>query len=903
MLKMERPIKLTIFFYIITLFSVATSQPSNNLTPAQFHVGVILDSTSLVGKIGQTSITMAVEDFYTMHENYRTRLTLHKRDANSDDLQASSAALDLLQNMKTEAIIGPQQSSQAVMISKIGNKTQVPVISFSASSPTLSSMNLPYFIRTTINDAAEVHAITALIKSYGWREVVPIYEDTEFGRGIIPFLADALQEIDVRIPYRSLISESSTDGQIQEELYKLQTMQTRVFVVHMTPSKGATLFLKARELGMMEEGYVWIMTNGLVNVIECFNRNVVRAMSGALGVRPYVPKTVKLENFATRWRKRFQEDNPNDEPCEVSTFSIWAYDTVNALALAVEKVGVQSTKLEENFTSCVHLPVFSNGPQLLKAISNIKFQGLNGNFELRDGQLQYSTFEIINVVGTGIREIGYWREKQGLSRRVDANSNKTYSASLPDLNPIIWPGESIIVPKGWEIPVSGRKLRVGVRMTPTPGFMNVEIDPVTNAIIASGYAIDVFEEAIKRLPYAVPFEYKLFGDTSESSLKLSYDDYVYQVYLRNYDVVIGDITIRYNRTRYVDFSVPYTESGIGMIVPVKEAVNRNTLIFLKPLTADLWLVSIVFVIYTGIAILILEPKMRAPLRGSLSMHLHTIVHLSFFAYKEKLESILSKIVVMVWVFVLLVLTSSYTASLTSMLTVQQLQPTVTDIHDLLNKGDYIGYKKDSFVEGLIQQIGFDESKMRGYSYPEEFDEALKKGSANGGVSVIVHSIPYIKLFLAKYCDSYTMVGPIFKTAGYGFAFPKGSPLVPDISHAILNITDGDDIIRIEKKWIGDKNCHNTGSIIDKSNSLNFYNFWGLFLITGVVTTISLLIFAIMSFCKKRRKMISIMSLEMSSDERNDNGDLPTISQEEYQKSDIFGPSPDKHNNDASPQMP
>ncbi|XP_078150473.1 glutamate receptor 2.7-like [Carex rostrata] len=884
MLKMERPIKLMVFFYV-TLFSVVTAQPWSNLTiSAQFHVGVILDSSTLVGKIGQTSIAMAVEDFYMMHENYTTRLMIHGRDANSDDLQASSAALDLLQNMKTQAIIGPERSSQAVMISKIGNKTQVPVISFSATSPTLSSMHLPYFIRTTINDAAEVHAITALIKSYGWREVVPIYEDTDFGRGIIPFLADALQEIDVRIPYRSIINELSTDGQIQEELYKLQTMQTRVFVTHMTPSKGATLFLKARELGMMEQGYVWIMTNGLVNVIECFNRNVVTAMSGALGVRPYVPKTVKLENFATRWRKRFQEDNPKDEPCEVTMSAIWAYDTVNALAMAVEKVGVQSTKLEENFTSCVHLPVFSNGPQLLKAISNTKFQGLNGNFELRDGQLQYSTFEIISVVGTGIRGIGYWREKQGLSRSVDANYNKTYSTSSLDLNPVIWPGESMRVPKGWEIPVSGRKLRVGVRMNPTPEFMNVEIDPVTNAIIASGYAIDVFEEAIKRLPYAVPFEYKLYGGTNQiSSQMLTCDEFVYQVYLGNYDVVIGDVTIRYNRIRYVDFSVSYTESGVGMIVPIKETVNRNTLIFLKPLTADLWLVSIVFIIYTGIAILILEPKMRASLRGPLSMHLHTIVHLSLFAYQEKLESILSKIVVIVWFCVLLVLTSSYTASLASMLTVQQIQPKITDIHDLINKGDYIGYKKGSFMEGLLQQIGFDESKMRGYYFPEEFIEALNKGSANGGVSAIVHSIPYIKLFLAKYCDSYTMVAPIYKTAGYGFAFAKGSPLVPDISHAILNITDGDDIIRIEKKWIGDKNCQNTaGSIIVDSNSLSFYSFWGLFLITGVVTTISLLTFAIMSFCKKQRKMISITSLERSPDETNDNGTLPTISQEEYQ---------------------
>ena len=102
-----------------------------------------------------------------------------------------------------------------------------------------------------------------------------------------------------------------------------------------------------------------------------------------------------------------------------------------------------------------------------------------------------------------------------------------------------------------------------------------------------------------------------------------------------------------------------------------------------------------------------------------------------------------------------------------MLTVQQLQPTTTDIYDLKNKGDHVGYYSGSFVEGLLQELGFDKSKMRGYDR-EEYTEALDKGSANGGVAAIVNEIPYIKLFLAKSCKSYTMVGPIYKTAGFGF---------------------------------------------------------------------------------------------------------------------------------------
>lgn len=130
-------------------------------------------------------------------------------------------------------------------------------------------------------------------------------------------------------------------------------------------------------------------------------------------------------------------------------------------------------------------------------------------------------------------------------------------------------------------------------------------------------------------------------------------------------------------------------------------------------------------------------------------------------------------VVIVWVFVLLVLTSSYTASLSSMLTVQQLRPTITDIHDIIKHGEHVGYERGSFVEGLLQELGFDRSKMRGY-YPKEFAEALDRGSANGGVAAIVHEVPYIKLFLAKNCKSYTMVGPIYKNAGFGFV---SSPLL------------------------------------------------------------------------------------------------------------------------------
>ena len=76
--------------------------------------------------------------------------------------------------------------------------------------------------------------------------------------------------------------------------------------------------------------------------------------------------------------------------------------------------------------------------------------------------------------------------------------------------------------------------------------------------------------------------------------------------LQRYDIAIGDITIIYNRTPFVDFTIPYTESGVGMIVPVKETVKKNMWIFTKPLSKGMWFGSIMFTMYTTIVVWMLE---------------------------------------------------------------------------------------------------------------------------------------------------------------------------------------------------------------------------------------------------------------------------------------------------------
>ncbi|KAL6211446.1 hypothetical protein ACLB2K_016672 [Fragaria x ananassa] len=260
-------------------------------TSITVNVGVVLDlDNSLSTKVWLSCTKMAISDFYTSHALSKTRVALNIKDSRI-------AVLDLIKNVHVEAIIGPKSSMQANFVIDLGEKAQVPIISFSATSPSLASLQSLYFFRAAQNDSSQVKAISAIIKAFGWRVDIPIYVENSYGEGVLPSLVDALQDVRVRVPYRSSIPPTATDDQLAEELYKLMTMQTRVFIVHMSPSLGSRLFAKADEIGMMKEGYVWIMTNGLTNYLSSTNASIINSMQGALGVRTYVPKTQELIDF------------------------------------------------------------------------------------------------------------------------------------------------------------------------------------------------------------------------------------------------------------------------------------------------------------------------------------------------------------------------------------------------------------------------------------------------------------------------------------------------------------------------------------------------------------------------------------------------------------------------------
>ncbi|PRQ33921.1 putative ionotropic glutamate receptor, metazoa [Rosa chinensis] len=92
-----------------------------------------------------------------------------------------------------------------------------------------------------------------------------------------------------------------------------------------------------------------------------------------------------------------------------------------------------------------------------------------------------------------------------------------------------------------------------------------------------------------------------------------------------YDAAVGDITITSNRSQYVDFTLPYTDFGLGLLV----RNEKNMWIFFKPLSPYLWITSAAFFVLTGCVVWIIEGPTNEEFQGTAEEQIGTVMWFSF----------------------------------------------------------------------------------------------------------------------------------------------------------------------------------------------------------------------------------------------------------------------------------
>jgi ionotropic glutamate receptor len=251
-----------------------------------------------------------------------------------------------------------------------------------------------------------------------------------------------------------------------------------------------------------------------------------------LGLRPHIPTSKKLEDFKRRLKINLNSSKPISKHTGVNLFGLWAYDTVWALAMAVEKAGIVHSRFFKQNSSqsnvdLAALGISETGPTLRNTIRATEFRGLSGNFHLAKGQLEPSAFEIINVVGRSERILGFWTPKRGLSQELEDSTGEVAGSISKDklLKQPIWPGGTTDQPT---------KLRIGVPVKEGfVEFLKVEWHPLADKPSISGFSHDVFLAVLGALPFPLPYEFIPFMNENRTS-KGSYDELLYQIKLQVY---------------------------------------------------------------------------------------------------------------------------------------------------------------------------------------------------------------------------------------------------------------------------------------------------------------------------------------------------------------------------------
>uniref|UniRef100_A0A0E0L825 Glutamate receptor n=1 Tax=Oryza punctata TaxID=4537 RepID=A0A0E0L825_ORYPU len=812
--------------YVVVVLLLFLAAVSGAASAGSGCIGAMVDDTSRAGKEEKLAMEMAMEDFTAKVGDVASSssvVELCTMASNGDPVRAASAALSLINERGARALVGLHSWQEAAFVAEIGRQAMVPVLSFATAAPPSPSRRWPFLVRVARDQHAQMRAVAAVVGSWQWRRVAVLYEDVDYGAagaGVFPHLADALRAVGSEVDRRVPVPASPSDDALRRSLGDLMGGQCRVFVVHTSAKVAAALFAEASRMGMMATGYVWIVTDAIAGAVDSLDAATVSTMQGVIGVRNHNSMDTNSKNtrdhLIARFRKRFRSQYPgddgddDDEETRGPHFqALLAYDTIVAVASSMRKINATSpTRATDPNPSSptadsgetIKIAVSSNGTDLLREIKSVRFRGVSGKFRFVDGEFAPpESFQLINVAAPRYHELGFWSPEHGFSKSAGccSRSGGGGEPSMRFLGPVIWPGKPWDVPRGWA-PANGSPFTVAVpEKAVFPDFVKVtrqhgrddDDDPSFE-----GFSIDVFKAAVEHLPYNFHYKFVSFNET--------YDSLMQHDYMKSYDILVGDTSISSGRYKFVEFSQPYTEPGLVMVVPFMANAWDRSWIFLRPFSSSMWLM---------------------------------IIAIGF----------LSKVSMVVWLFVAVVLMTNYTASLSSLMTTQRLGKDAVTAELLRATGAAVGCSKGSVVGKYLEEVlMFPAHRIRRFAGDEDHHRALVSGEVKAAFLRVSHA----KLLLAKYCNELMTTGPVYHVAGLGFVFPKGSPLLADISQAILEVFESGTIQRLETAMLSAYNC-TPAADRDGDDAGDLYrlgpeNYWGLFLMTLFASTASLAVYGV-----------------------------------------------------------
>ncbi|XP_072025081.1 metabotropic glutamate receptor 2-like [Amphiura filiformis] len=162
------------------------------------------------------------------------------------DYQEACPGYEIHHLGKIIGVIGPSTSSTSVFAAKVGGVTQVPVISYIATSDELSdSERFPYFLRTVPPDKFQVGAIVDLLLNFDWKYVALFYSIDTYGIHGARNIQTLAEAHDICIAFTVPVASFPTSTELEDIATKLKEYHKVNAIVIFGSRRSSYAVLKA----------------------------------------------------------------------------------------------------------------------------------------------------------------------------------------------------------------------------------------------------------------------------------------------------------------------------------------------------------------------------------------------------------------------------------------------------------------------------------------------------------------------------------------------------------------------------------------------------------------------------------------------------------------------------------